>query len=243
MTKKIKQTTKHIPFILLAASLLVAVTMAVKVFAYTTSSRTIPVKIANALDAANGKAEEAAKYTTSYKDIASDLKKKSVFAPPPAKKKNPVKNVDGILGSSALINGKFYKVGDKIGEAELVAIEPTFITVKFEGKESKLVPIGKATKYEAPKKKAKKGKKTDDSAEAQAVVKEEVVEEVESASEEDPLAWIGVKLSAALRAKFLEKWNSMTDEQKAQAKEQWGKMPQEQKEKMVGQMEQNIDKI
>lgn len=241
MTERLKQTTKHIPFILLAGSLLVAATMAVKVFAYATSSMTIPVKIANALDSANGTDEDTAAYTSNYKGIASELKKKSVFASS-SKKKNPVKKVDGILGNSALIKGKFYKVGDKIGEAELIAIEATYITVKFDGKETKLLPIGKATKYETPKKKVKKPKKTDEPGDGQEVA-EEVVEEIEAPAEEDPLAWMGVKLSAALRAKFLEKWNAMSDEEKEKAKEQWGKMSQEQKEQIVEQMEQNIDQI
>ncbi|MBW8035795.1 MAG: hypothetical protein FVQ79_09240 [Planctomycetes bacterium] len=241
MAKTIKQTTKHIRIILLAASLLLIGAMAVKVFAYTTSSKTISVRIANALDAANGKNENDKTYSANYTDIASELKKKNVFAPPPSKKKNPVKKIDGILGDSALIKGKFYKVGDKIGDAELISIEPTHIVVKFDGKETKVYPLAKPTEYKAPKKKTEKPKKTDKPAKAQKPVEKEPVEKViEAQPEEDPLAWIGVKLSPALKAKFLEKWNSMTDEQKEQAKEQWSKMSQEEKEKAVEEMEKDV---
>lgn len=245
MAKTIKQTTKHVRIILLAASLLLAGTMAVKVFAYTTSSKTISVRIANALDAAKGKNEDDKTYSANYTDVAGELKKKSVFAPPPSKKKNPVTKIDGILGDSALINGKFYKVGDKIGDAELISIHTTYIVVKFDGKETKVAALAKPTEYKAPEKKVEKPKKIDKkSVKAEAPVEQEVVEEVvEAPAEEDPFSWIGVKLSAALKAKFLEKWDSMTDEQKAQAKEQWSQMPQEQKEQMVDQMEQNIDRL
>ena len=59
------------------------------------------------------------------------------------------------------------------------------------------------------------------------------------ATEEDPLAWLGIELSAAARAKFLESWNQMSDEQKQQAKEQWSKASDEQKQQAAdawGQM-------
>jgi len=243
MEKTIKRTTRRIHLILIAASLLLIGAMAVKVFAYTTSSKTISARIANAIDAVNGKDENGKTYSKNYTEIAAELKKKSVFAPPPSKKKNPVKNIDGILGDSALIKGKFYKVGDKIGDTKLISIHPTYVIVKFDGKETKLAPLAKQTEYKAPKKKTEKPKKTDTPAKADAPVEQEPVEEIIEVPEEDPFAWIGVKLSPALRAKFLEKWNSMTDEQKAQAKEQWSKMSQEQKEQMVEQMEQNIDRL
>lgn len=245
MIKTIKQTTRHIHLILIVASLILIGAMVVKVFAYTASSKTISVRIANALDAANDKDGNNKTYSEHYTDIAGELKKKNVFAPPPSKKKNSVKNIDGILGDSALIKGKFYKVGDKIGDSKLISIHPTYIIIKFDGKETKVYPLAKPTEYKTPKKKTEKPKKTDDpEKKADAPVEQKPAEEIiEAPAEEDSLAWIGVKLSAALRAKFLEKWNAMTDEEKAQAKEQWSKMSQEQKEQMVEQMEQNIDSL
>lgn len=244
MAKTIKQTTKHIHLILLAASLLLIGAMAVKVFAYTASYKSISVRIANALDAANGKGDDAKTYSANYTDIAAELKKKSVFAPPPSKKKNSVTSIDGILGDSALIKGKFYKVGDKIGDAKLISIHPTYIVIKFDGKETKVYPLAKPTEYKVTKKKTEKPKKIDKPAKAGAPVEQEPVEEIiEAPPEEDPFAWIGVKLSPALKAKFLEKWNSMTDEQKEQMKKQWNSMSQEQKEQIVEQMEQNIDRL
>ena len=71
---------------------------------------------------------------------------------------------------------------------------------------------------------------------------ESVVEEnVEVAVEqEDPLAWLGVKLSAKLRAKLLEKWNSLTDEQKEQFKEHWNNMSDEEKQQALEAWEKHL---
>ncbi len=238
MTEMVKKTRKHIPAILLAVSLLLAGVMTAKVMAYAASSMAISARIANAVGAVNCEDEELKVYTAKYVDLAGELKKKSVFAPPP-KKKNPVKEVVAIFGKEAFINGKWYKVGDKIGKAELIAIEPTHIVVKFDGKESKIAPIARPTEYKTPEKKPEKKEgsveKTDEPVEQEAAVAQEAESTVD-----DPLAWIGVKLSPALRAKFLEKWNSMSDEEKEKTKEQWSKMSQEEKEQAVEQMEQNM---
>ena len=65
-----------------------------------------------------------------YKAIADELKKKNLFVPP-VPKKHPVSQVIGILGKEALINGKFYKVGDKIGDANVLAIEPAMVKIEW----------------------------------------------------------------------------------------------------------------
>lgn len=75
------------------------------------------------------------------KEVAEALQKKNLIAPPPPEQ-NPVRAVAGILGNEALINGKWHKVGDKVGEAEILAIEPTFVKVTWKGKESRLAPLG-----------------------------------------------------------------------------------------------------
>lgn len=71
------------------------------------------------------------------KERAEALKKKNLISPPPPEE-NPVKSASGVIGNEVLINGKRYKVGDKIGDAEIVAIETTHVTVKWKGKESTL---------------------------------------------------------------------------------------------------------
>lgn len=72
--------------------------------------------------------------------MANDLKKKNLFIPP-VPKKHPVSVVLGILGDQALINGKWYKAGAKVGDAKVVAVEPTLVRIEWEGKEKIFSPI------------------------------------------------------------------------------------------------------
>ena len=58
-------------------------------------------------------------------------------APP---KSNPVTDVD-IIGQEVLVNGKLYKVGDKISDAEIVAITAQSVTVKWNGTSTTFSPI------------------------------------------------------------------------------------------------------
>jgi hypothetical protein len=78
------------------------------------------------------------------KSVAGSLKKKNLFTPP-APPRHPVTEVAGILGSEALIDGKWYKAGAKVGEgpnaAVIVAVEPTRIRVKWNGRETEFLPI------------------------------------------------------------------------------------------------------
>ncbi len=85
----------------------------------------------------NGRSEQMAWAQTS----AEQLKKKNLFIPPAAKQ-HPIKEVLGILGDEALINDKWYKVGDRVGDAKILAIEPTRIRVAWDGQEKEFAPIG-----------------------------------------------------------------------------------------------------
>ena len=76
----------------------------------------------------------------SDKAVAEELKKANLFAPAPPKR-NPVQEVFGILGSEALINGQWYKAGDKIQDANIVAVEPTRVVVEWNGQRTTLYPI------------------------------------------------------------------------------------------------------
>jgi hypothetical protein len=80
------------------------------------------------------------KYFAESKTIANDLKKNNLFAPP-IPKRHPVNQVLGILGDEALINGKWYKAGDKVGDAKIVAIEPTQVIIEWDGNEKTFIPF------------------------------------------------------------------------------------------------------
>lgn len=59
-------------------------------------------------------------------------------------KQNPV-NAVNIIGREALINGQLYKVGDKIGDALIVAITPKTVTVEWNGQKTTLSPLNGPT--------------------------------------------------------------------------------------------------
>ncbi len=88
-------------------------------------------------------AEKQAQFAAD-KSVAGTLKKKNLFKmeEPP---RNPVTEIAGILGNEALINGQWYKVGAKVGDpknpAVIVAVEPTKVRVKWNGKETDFLPI------------------------------------------------------------------------------------------------------
>jgi hypothetical protein len=87
-----------------------------------------------------GDANDLKESLTQAKTSAEQLKKKNLFVTP-APKQNPVGEVVGILGDEALINDKWYKVGDSVGDAKIVAIEPTKVKVVWDGQEKEFSPM------------------------------------------------------------------------------------------------------
>lgn len=106
-------------------------------FLMTTAQAELAVARATATDAPN----DVNAPLTEAKSTAEALKKDNLFVPPPPKQ-NPVKEVLGILGDEALINGKWYKAGDTVGEAKILAVESTKIKVSWNGQETEFAPLG-----------------------------------------------------------------------------------------------------
>ena len=184
------------------------------------------------------------KYFAKPRAIADELKKGNLFVPAKPKK-HPVNQVSGILGSEALINGKWYKVGDKVGDAKIVAIEPARVKIEWDGQEKVFAPINASgpSKAAGPEKKEReKGEKAGRRGRRRQRAAEEQPETETggATTDEDPLAWMGVELSATVRAKLLEHWNKASDEEKQKMKEQWNKLSDEQKQKTVESMEENM---
>jgi len=179
------------------------------------------------------------------KKVAEAIRQKNLFVKEPPKE-HPVKQVDGILGSEAFIAGTWYKAGDKVGDAKIIEITSTYVKVEWEGKEQNFAPIGAAPSGPpSPEPAAKEAKKEPTPEEPKAAVKAEAaqVQTPEPVEEEDPLGWLGVKMSPRLRAALLEKWNSASDEEKAQAKQEWDRMSDGDKQRAIDQMEQHVDDI
>lgn len=177
------------------------------------------------------------------RQTADTIKRKNLFIKE-RPKEHPIKQVDGILGNEAFVAGKWYKAGDKVGEAKIVEIRPTYVKVEWEGKTTNLAPIGAITSDSPspaaaktePKKEPPASEKKDEAKTAE-VAKVATKSPVE---EDDPLGWLGVTLSPRLRAMLMEKWNSASKEDKAQAQEQWNKMSDDEKQRIVDQMEQHM---
>jgi hypothetical protein len=169
---------------------------------------------------------------------ANTLKQNNLFVKTPPKE-NPIKQVDGILGHEVFIAGKWYKVGDQIADAKIVAIEATKVEIAWNGKKTSLSPIGAASAgpptpppvAEAPKKEA--GPAPAAKPPETKVVKAEAPAPVA----DDPFAWMGVKLSAKAREKLTQIWSNIPDDQKEKAKEEWNNMPDDKKEEAIQQLE------
>jgi len=72
--------------------------------------------------------------------VAEQLKKSNLFSPP-IPPRHPVTSVLGILGNEALIGDRWYKAGDNIADAKVVAVEPTQVRVQWQGRETVFVPM------------------------------------------------------------------------------------------------------
>lgn len=233
-----------LPKALIVMSLLLAAVTCAKAVIFKMKTTSIPNDIKKAVDAGIISDEKIKEFQGIFTAAAVKLKKKSIFAPPPPGKVNPVKKVDAIMGDEALINNKWYKAGDSIGEAKLITVESAQVTIEWNGKKKTLSPIAAPTTY-AVQKKAEpvKGPIAAHGKPVAVVAKNQTEVEAAPIAEEDPLAWMGVKISPRLRAKFLEMWNSATPEERAKGKKEWEKMPDHKKQETIDMMEMNIDQM
>jgi len=223
---------------LLCVSAVLGVLIIVRLGSFYVTSARMEKLVEEAVAQSRPDPNDAKEYLAKFKEVAEELKKKNMFAPPPPKPGWPVKRVEGILGHMAFIKGNWRKVGDEIGGAKILEIGPSYVKIVWEGKEKIFYPFDVGTVPE-PKKKQKRVEKP--KPKEKKVEKKPVEKKVATTSEEDPLAWMGVKLSPKVRAKLLEMWNQASDEEKERMKEEWNNMSDEQKEKMVEQMEEHVD--
>ncbi len=235
----LKQKKKLISIILLWFSVLLGIVILVKVADFFVTLAKAEGLIEDAVVHSRLDPNDTERYFAESGKVAEQLKKKNLFVTPEPKQ-HPVKQISGILGNEVLIKGKWYKAGDKIGDAKITAIEPTQVRIEWDGKEKTFAPINAASAAK-PKKKVKKPPvKKPESKKIETPVQEPAEEQAIDVPEEDPLAWMGVKLSPKARKRLLEMWNKMSDEQKQRWKERWNNMSDEQKQQAVDSMEQHL---
>ena len=94
------------------------------------------IKTAISLGANDPNALQA--HLTQQQEVADALKQKNMFmaTPQPAPPK-----VTGILGDSALINGKWCKAGETHGDTKIISVDVTEAKVEWQGKEMTLTLV------------------------------------------------------------------------------------------------------
>lgn len=137
-----------VPAVMLGIAVLCAVLVLVKVTGFFVDSARAQsvVKRAVAQSQSDSKLLEA--QLAKSRPIVDGLKRNNLFSPP-LPKEHPIKDVFAIFGDEVLINDRWYKVGDRVGDAKITAIGPTSVTTVWEGKEKIFYPI-QAVVAEAP---------------------------------------------------------------------------------------------
>lgn len=127
---------------LLGISAFMCVLILIKVTGFFAAPAKAEDSVKRAVEHSKPDPNDMEKYFAKSRAIADQLKKNNLFAPP-LPKQHPVNKdqVLGILGNEALINGGWYKVGDNVGDAKIVAITPIDITIEWDGSEQVFVPI------------------------------------------------------------------------------------------------------
>ncbi len=136
----LKDKKELVSVVLLCASAGLAVLILVTVTGFFTASARAERIVTDAIEQNTEDANDIDKYFVKYKMLADALKKNNLFAPP-APKQHPVTEVLGIFGDEVIIKDKLYKVGAKVGDATIVSIEATQVTIEWDGKKKTFSPI------------------------------------------------------------------------------------------------------
>ena len=136
----LKEKKELVSVVLLCSSAFFAVLILVKVAGFFIASARAENIVNKAITQSKTDDKDTEKYFAKSQIFADELKRNNLFAPPPPKQ-HPVKEVWGIFGNEVLIKDKWYKVGDMVGDAKIVAIGPTSAKFEWDGKEKNYAPI------------------------------------------------------------------------------------------------------
>jgi hypothetical protein len=140
----LKDRRKFTTALLLGVVAVLAVAILVNITSFFVASARAGNLVKKAVEQTAPDKDEMDKYFAESRELANKLKKNNLFAPPPPKQQ-PIKQVFGILGNEVLIEGKWYKLGDMVKDAKIVAIEPAQIKIEWDGREITLAPISSAS--------------------------------------------------------------------------------------------------
>ena len=138
----IKQKQELVSITLLGASALIIVLTIYQVIDFFAVSARAENVVKTALENIDTEAHDVEQYFTKDRNLAESLTKNNLFSPP-TQNENPVKEVRAIFGDQVLINNgdKWYKEGQMIQDAKIVAIEPSYVLIEWDGKQSTFRPI------------------------------------------------------------------------------------------------------
>lgn len=136
----LKEKKELVATVLLATSVLSVVLIVIKITGFFLASARAENAVNQAIQQSKPDDKNVTAQLDKFKKVADALKKENLFSPPPPRQ-NPVTAVAGIIGDEALINGRLYKVGDRVGDARIVAIEPTSVTIEWDGRKTTFNPI------------------------------------------------------------------------------------------------------
>ena len=136
----LKEKKELVSSALLVVSLLSAVLILVKVTGFFVTSARAGSAVRDAIQHSKPDAKNLDAQLDKSKELADALKKDNLFSPP-APKTNPITAVNAIMGDEALINGKWYKAGANVGDAKILAVNPTLVETEWDGKKTLFSPI------------------------------------------------------------------------------------------------------
>jgi len=136
----LKNKEELVPTVLLGVSLLCGILILVKVTSFFVASARAQSVVTRAIEQNGADPKNIEKQLASSAALTDELKKNNLFAPP-MPPQHPVQQVSGIFGDQVFIKDKWYSAGDMVGDAKIVAIGPTSVTIMWDGKEKSFLPI------------------------------------------------------------------------------------------------------
>lgn len=200
--------------VLTAVTLLLGALCFLRVAGFLTATaevRTAAARVGSGAQQAGG-SEDLDELLASSKSCAEELKKKNLFVITPPRQ-HPIGEVLGILGDEALINGKWCKVGESVGDAKILAIGPTKVKVAWDGKEKEFSPIAASGGGGVPGRPSRPGDRPRPTGRAEAAASN-------ARGGPTPPGQPGPRLSDEERIARSRQFQNMTPEERQQAREQ-----------------------
>ncbi len=207
-----------------------------KLIAFSSIATQTNQKLSNIVEQQTLSEDEKKEILEKSKSMASDLKEKNPFSPPPPKPGMPT--VSGLLGNEALINGQWHKVGSEVNGAKILAITATGIKIKWKGKTQTISPNlgeGGRTSFSPGPGKRGDGERRKRGNRRRGGRRQNMSATPSTNVPADAMAWIN-QLPDRIKNRILRRWDSMSEEDRERMKNRWSNMSDEDKQEMQGRI-------